>query len=70
MTEQSGDGVPRRMRATCSNCAQTYPGGTVTVWLQRDGDGYLNQPRDDVSFRCLNGCDEVHDMEVEVLERR
>lgn len=68
--ESTEKGVPTRMRATCSNCGQTYTGGAVTVWLKRDDDGYVNEPRDDVSLRCTKGCDEVHDMEVEILARR
>lgn len=59
------------MRATCTNCGQTYRGGTVTVWLKRDRERnrILNEPREDVSFRCVKGCDEVYSMDVEVLSR-
>lgn len=63
-------GVPTDMRATCTNCGQTYRGGTVTVWLKRADSRILNEARDDVSFLCTKGCDEVHDMEVEILARR
>lgn len=62
--------IPQRMRAVCTNCRHPYVAGTVTVWLKRDGDRITNEPRDDVSFRCTKGCDEVHPMEVEVLELR
>jgi len=67
--EQYGDGTPQRMVAQCTNCGRTYRGGTVTVWLERGPEGYLSQVRDDVSFLCTKGCEEVHDMEVRVLER-
>jgi len=66
---KDGQGVPRKMVAECLNCGQTYSGGTVTVWLKRGPEGYLTEPRDDVSFRCTKGCDEVQLMEVSIVAR-
>lgn len=69
--------MPKRMVAVCTNCGQRYSGGTVTVWLKREEtpdhpehDGrILHEPKDDVSFRCVKGCDEVHQMEVRIRDR-
>lgn len=64
------DGIPTSMRAKCDNCGHTYHGGTVTVWLKRDEDGFTTEPRDDVRFLCTKGCREVHPMDVKILSRR
>jgi len=69
MSDEYDTGAPRKMRASCTNCGQRYYGGIVTVWLEKGPDGYLSQPRDDVSFLCTKGCEEVHDMEITVLKR-
>lgn len=63
------EGLPRKMRAKCTNCGRSYSGGTVTVWLERKNGQITSEARDEVSFLCTKGCDEVHDMEVKILER-